>query len=189
MAAMSYAEKARLSNYEITEDSRGNEILIVRNAWMLYKNFAGDPAKNYKPGDHSRRFSLLLDEPVANDLKNLGWNVKKKDARNEDEDPYYITEVTVNLDCLYPPKFQLYTELNGQYNEPIDIDPVDFIKIDNGEIRIKAAEVVVSLAKTGGRYLQELRIYERPQRTGWLDGDYARKNAYRDDDEMPFEEE
>lgn len=183
MAAMSYAEKARLSNYEITEKGA----LVVRNAWMLYKNFAGDPAKNYKPGDHSRRFSLLLDEPVAKDLMNQGWNVKKKDARNEDEEPYYITEVTVNMECKYPPKIMLYTELNGEYNEPVEIDIADFIKIDNGEIRIKVAEVVVSLAKTGGRYLQELRIYERPQKSDWLDGNYARHNAYRDDEEIPFE--
>ena len=185
MAMMSDAEKARLSNYEITEKG----VLVVRNAFMKYKNLSGDPSKNYKPSDFSRRFSLLLDEPVAKDLIDMGWNVKKKDGREEGDDPYYITEVTVNLDCLYPPKLLLYTELNGQYNDPVEMTPDDLVKIDRGEIRIKSADLAVSLAKTGGRYLQELSVYERPQRTGWLEGDYARHNAYsNDEDEMPFGE-
>lgn len=192
MARLSEAERARLSNYELIEEERRNPVLVVRNAFLKYKNFAGDPEKNYNKKDPARKFCLIIDEPVAIDLISRGWNVRKRDPNNEGDEPYYLTEVTVNLDSLYPPTLQLFTELNGQYNEPIKIDPEDFIKIDRGEIRIKTVDVAISLAKGGGRYLQELSIYERPQRTGWLEGDYARHNAYQQadqDDEMPFDED
>jgi len=175
MARLSDAEKARLSFYEIID----NRHLGVKNAWMKYRNFAGNPDKNYKPSDTTRRFSLLIDEPVAQRLIELGWNVKKKDPSNEEEESYYITDVVVNMNSKWPPKITLVTEFNGETTEtPIDID--DLEKIDKGEIRIKRADLVVNLASGGGRYLDGLRIYERPSTGGWLDT--------ISDDEMPFEE-
>lgn len=183
MAAMSYAEKARLSNYEITEDGK----LVVYNAWMLYRNFAGDPAKNYKPSDTSRNFSLLLDEPIAKRLMELGWNVQTKDAKTEDDEPYYVTKVTINPNSKFPPKIFLFTALDGVMAKT-EMEIEDYYKIDNGEIRIKSADLAVSLAKAGGRYLQELKIYERPQKSGWLrDRNYEEAMGNERPEEIPFE--
>lgn len=167
MAAMSYAEKARLSNYEIE-----NGLLVVKNAWLLWRNFAGDPNKNYG----HRGFTLLLDETIAGQLIDLEWNVKKREPKNEGDEPYYITEVSVNPDCLYPPVFILYTEFNGKKSAR-EMTPDEIWKIDE-KIRIQRADVVVSRARQGGRYLQELRITERSQKSYFGD-EYAAYEVQR----------
>ena len=173
MASMSYAEKARLSNYEIDE----NGYLIVKNAWLLWRNFANDPNKNFGRWG----FTLLLDEDIANKLMADGWNIHVKQPRTPDEEPFYVTDVMIKTDCKWPPMFYLYTEFNGQksyremsYDEIGDLDE---------KIRIRRADVVVNRAGKGGRYLQELRVFERPQtsRLGYDD--------YSDYESLPFKEE
>ena len=162
MASMSYAEKAKLSNYELMD----NGTLVVRNAWLLWRNFAGDPNKNFG----HQGFTLLLDEEVAEQLIDAGWNVKKRMPQNEEDAPYYITEVSVKTDCKYPPVFILYTELNGEKGSH-EMGPDEIWQLDE-KIRIKKADLVVKLASKGGRYLQELRVTERSQKS-WFGDDYS----------------
>lgn len=174
--AMTYAEKARLSNYGIEDDGT----LVVKNAWMLWKNFAGAPDPMYHPQGGYRSFTLLLDEDTAQRLSDMGWNVKTKiNKNNPEEEPFYTTDVQVNFNCQRPPVFTLYTEFNGcKSQRALDIDELG--KIDDGKIRIQRVDLTVSLSRKGGRYLQEMRIIEKPQRSYFNDSDYADYADYTD---------
>ena len=174
MARIPYSEKAKTSNYEITE----NGALVVRNAWLPYKNFSAAPTK-VNPQGGKIGFSLLIDEPVARELISMGWNIKEKEGE-EGEDNYFITDVIVNPDSKWPPVFLLFTEFNGKKSSRT-IERDEFGKIDRG-FNIKRIDLVVSLARGGGRYLQEIRITERPQRSYFRDDEYAEYYDYDEED-------
>lgn len=182
MAYTSYAEKAKQSEFEIIE----NGDLVVRNAWMIYRNFAGAPDTFHPKGGY-RNFSLLIDEPTAKTLIDMGWHIKQKPGREDGDEDYYLTEVTINPDSKFPPRLTLYTEFNGKKGtRELTVD--DYAAIDK-DIRIQKADLIVHLARTGGRYLQELRLVEKPQRSYLNDDEYA--DYYYDSDdtyeEVPFD--
>jgi hypothetical protein len=78
----------------ITFAPRG--ILQIDDAKIIFKNFEGRGDKFNREGD--RNFSLLIQDPdTADALIREGWNVKIKDARDEDEGPFMRLPVKVKF--------------------------------------------------------------------------------------------
>ena len=97
----------------------------------MYKNFEGRPDRfNVKGG--KRSFNLVLSEIAANELKELGWNVKEKPPRDEDEDTLYTTEIVINMDSKYPPKLYICSEKNGR-KRMVRLDSSTVKELDSGE--------------------------------------------------------
>ncbi len=82
-------------------------ILQIDDARIIWPNFAGHGDKYNREGD--RHFTLLIDnEEVANAMiedKNkygVGWNVRIKPPRDEDEDPFITMKVKVKFSASGP---------------------------------------------------------------------------------------
>lgn len=69
------------------------ENITIRDARLIFRNFAGKEAKYNREGD--RNFCVLLDPDVARRLDADGWNVKTLKAREEGdpEQPYLQVSV------------------------------------------------------------------------------------------------
>lgn len=71
------------------------ETETLRDAALIFKNFAGEAKKFNLEG--VRNFSVMLGEETALYLLEKGWNVKKLERREEDEQQLYHLKVAVNF--------------------------------------------------------------------------------------------
>ena len=84
--------------------------LIMENAKIRFRNFAGRPDEYTREGDRS--FALVIeDEDLADKLREDGWNVKMRLPKEEGAEPWYYLKVKVNFDGI-PPKIVEVTSLN-----------------------------------------------------------------------------
>ena len=75
--------------------------ISVENARIIFRNFAGKESKFNAKG--KRNFCLVLDNDVAEDLKDIGWNIKYLSPRDPDDVPQAYLQVAVAFDN-FPPK-------------------------------------------------------------------------------------
>ena len=196
---MSLLDQAQLSGFK----KLVNGDLSVENAVIIWTNFAGKPTKFVQNGG-KRTFALVLTETVADELKNEGWNVKKREGREEGDDPLYFTEIAVNLEGRFPPKIMLLTEFHGVKSgnalnehsigqlDVIDIETVDMIihpyehnfsSVSKIKGYLKA--IYITQAKDenfGGKYsdYETLKVNEEGSITEEL------YSATPEDDDVPF---
>ena len=115
----------------IKDETTGHEYLQVEHAVIMYKNFAGSPDR-FNVNGGKRTFNLVLSESAAQELKELGWNVKEKAPRNADEDFLYTTEIVVNMNARRKPKLWLCTDKNGK-KRMSELDESTMSLLDDGE--------------------------------------------------------
>ena len=85
----------------------------IENARIIFRNFEG--AKDDFNAEGKRNFHVVLTEDQANELREIGVNVKIRAPREEGDEPTYHAKVNVNLESNYPPKVYLVTETeNGE---------------------------------------------------------------------------
>ena len=109
--------------YKVTDN------LVIENARIRYRNFAGRGTQYNREGD--RNFCVLIDDPeTAQALADQGWNVRAKEARNEGEDPTHYIQVTVSYKNI-PPKVYL---VRGK-KKPLLLDEESIASLDYAEIR------------------------------------------------------
>lgn len=106
-------------------------LLTIENAQIIFRNFSGKPGQYNREGN--RNFCVIVDEDVAEQLREDGWNVKEAKPRYEDDDTTYYIQVKVNFDSDRPPK--VIVSSNGvktrMDEETIDaLDSIDFQRVD-----------------------------------------------------------
>ena len=80
----------------------------IENAQLRFRNFAGRGSEYNAEGD--RNFAVLLDEDLAEQLLQDGWNVKRLKPREDDENPEGTPYLTVKVRFEpYPPIIQMIT--------------------------------------------------------------------------------
>ena len=165
-----------------------NGILIVKDASILFSNFAGAPDIYHATGGN-RVFNLVLSDDFAQELKNIGWNVKP--IENQDGDITYMTEIRVNMDSSWPPMVVLYSEFRGKRTATrLDADTIG--RLDTGrynsiKLAINPHEHNVGNFKYKG-YLREMRLIAEPT-DGYfseMDAEYMGFNN-AEPEELPFQ--
>lgn len=112
-------------------DGNNRTYLSIEHAILMYKNFEGRPTK-FDPKGGKRTVNVVLSNEAAQELKDLGWNVKEKAPRDVDEDWLYTTEIVINMESQYPPKIYLCTEKKGKKRMALlDSDTIKLL--DTGE--------------------------------------------------------
>lgn len=128
--------------------------IVVRDAKIIFKNFAGEEKKFNAPGN--RNFNLVVTD-IHEALEADGWNVKRLKFREDDPDyvPDWVLEVTVSFKGRPPRIIYNRTDESGELlgmeldEEDVDVlDKVPFVKADvvirpyewevNGNTGIKA---------------------------------------------------
>lgn len=118
--------------------------LIMENAKIRFRNFAGRPDEFTREGDRS--FALVIeDEDLANKLREDGWNVKMRLPKEEGAEPWYYLKVKVNFDGI-PPKIVEVTSLN---RVALNEDTVGIL--DTAELKSVDVEVSPYHWEIGGR--------------------------------------
>lgn len=112
------------------------KIVSIENAHIFMRNFSGAPTK-FQPNGGVRSFCLGLDEDLANEMANDGWNVKWPRTRRDDEDSYgpYIS-VAVSF-RFYPPEIVLITSSGQQKLDESTIGIIDGADIESVDLSIR----------------------------------------------------
>lgn len=108
--------------------------ISVENARIIFRNFAGKESKFNAKG--KRNFCLVLDNDVAENLKDIGWNIKYLSPRDPDDVPQAYLQVAVAFDN-FPPKIWLITggkktELNEE-----TVSVLDYAEIENVDVIVR----------------------------------------------------
>jgi len=108
--------------------------ISVESARIIFRNFAGKESKFNAKG--KRNFCLVLDNDVAEDLKDIGWNIKYLSPRDPDDAPQAYLQVAVAFDN-FPPKIWLIT--GGKKTELTDetVSVLDYAEIENVDVIVR----------------------------------------------------
>lgn len=132
---MNISNKVKDSIFEVLP----NGDIKVENAVILWPNFSGKPTEMNSAGG-KRTFCLMLNEELADRLREEGWNIKDRPPRDPDDYPFIFTEIVVNMDSRFPPEVWLRTEFRGRPSM-IQLNEETIGQLD--DIQIVGADLVI----------------------------------------------
>lgn len=151
-------------------NTRGN-ILEIEDARIIYRNFEGNPSKYNREGD--RNFAVIIpNDEICQELVNMGWNVKIKPPREEDDAPFMFLPVKVKFNNRGP---GAYLESGGKVTRLTEesIGILDEIDIASVSMDVRPYDWEVN-GKTGrSAYLQAINVIQNIDRFGAM---YAEKD-------------
>lgn len=137
-------------------------ILQIDDARIIWRNFAGVGDKYNREGD--RHFTLLIDnEELADALVNdkneygVGWNVRVKPPRDEDEAPFITMKVKVKFTGRGPNVYLKTGDAMIRLDEE-GIECLDKIDIASVDLDIRPYDDVVSGKPFRAAYLQSMCV-------------------------------
>ncbi|ADD81076.1 single strand annealing protein [Rhodococcus phage ReqiPoco6] len=138
-----------------------NGQLLVENAQIIFRNFAGKEGMYNAEGD--RNFCLLLEPELAEALMRDGWNVKHLKAREEGDEPQAYIQVSIkyrgrNGNAVRPPSIVMITS-KGRSNLDEDMcEMIDWVDIANVDLIVRPFEWSVN-GKSGIKaYLKAIYV-------------------------------
>ena len=137
-------------------------ILQIDDARIIYRNFSGEGSKFNREGD--RNFSLIIDDPaIADELVAQGWNVKIREPREEEDNPFIHLPVKVKFNDRGPRIYLITGDRRNELDEESVgiLDNVDIISVDL-DIRPYDWEVNGKTGRTA--YLHSMRVIQEVDR-------------------------
>ena len=102
---------------------RVNDNIIMENARVIFRNFAGKEGKYSRAG--ARNFCVIIDDPeLAQRLADEGWNIRILPPRDEGDDPKHYLQVAVSFENIPPKVFMITRKAKTQLDEE-SIDTLD----------------------------------------------------------------
>lgn len=150
--------------------------IVVENARLIFKNFAGEESKFNRAGN--RNFCVILDGDSAEDLRQIGWNVKALRPREDEDEPTYYLQVTVAFGN-FPPKVVMISGKTKTVLDEESIDTLDYAEIANVDLIIRPYHWEVNGKEGIKAYLKTMYVT--------IEQDvFAGKYDCLDDEDLPF---
>jgi hypothetical protein len=124
---------------------------------IVFRNFAGKEGQYNREGD--RNFAVLLDDTIANQMAEDGWNIKWLRPREEDEDesPQAYLQVSVSYKGR-PPRVVLITSRGRTNLDEHSIEMLDWADIQNVDLIVRPYEWTVNQKSGIKAYLQSIYV-------------------------------
>ena len=138
------------------------DILMIDEAQIKYKNFAGRASDYNREGD--RNFALIIPtQDMADELIERGWNVRIKPGRMEGDLPNMYLPVAVKFND-YGPNVYLVTGKKQRQLSERDISMLDKIEILSVDMDIRPYDY--NMRGNVGRkaYLKSMRVVQNVDR-------------------------
>lgn len=150
--------------------------IVVENARLIFKNFAGEESKFNRAGN--RNFCVIFDGDSAEDLRQMGWNVKALRPREDEDEPTYYLQVTVAFGN-FPPKVIMISGKTKTVLDEESIDTLDYAEIANVDLIIRPYHWEVNGKEGIKAYLKTMYVT--------IEQDvFAGKYDCLDDEDLPF---
>ena len=122
-----------------------NGNIAIENAHIMFRNFRGEASKFNAAG--KRNFCVRLDQDIADQMIDDGWNVKFLRPREEGDEPTPYIQVAVSFDNIEPNIFAITGHHKNRLNSDT-IDILDYAEIENIDLIIRPYNWEVN-GKTG----------------------------------------
>ncbi len=171
------------STMQFIANERGKEQLVIDNAKLKFHNFAGTQTEFNVKGN--RNIDVILpDNDMAVEMSRKGWNVKVRQPRGNEEEPYYTLNIKVNMDSKWPPRI-VQVNRNKQIHYDADmLNGLDDLNItDIGLVINGSAWENERFGKGIKAYLDQMYFRLAPSVFG---NKYDVDDSAEDDEEIPF---
>ena len=114
---------------ELTINPRG--VLQIDDARIIFRNFSGEAGQYNREGD--RNFALVIPtQEIADELTHEGWNVRVRESRDPDGEPYMYLPVKVKFNDRGP---NVYLKSGRSVNRLDEstvgmLDDIDILSVD-----------------------------------------------------------
>lgn len=119
--------------------------VVFQDCRILFRNFSGREGQYNREGQ--RNFTLVLDNDIAAQMQEDGWNIKYLRPRDIDEEPQAIVNVEVSYKKR-PPRIVLITQHHGSLvktDVPEDLlNILDWVEIANVDLILNPSHWEVS---------------------------------------------
>lgn len=129
--------------------------LIIENAQLVLRNFAGRESKYNPPGQ--RNFGVIISPEMADGLTAQGWNIRSLNSRDPDSPPTPFIPVAVSFQP-YPPRIHYVTSKQHTVLGEEEVSLLDVTDIVRCDVVINPSRWNVR-GQTGIKaYLRELYV-------------------------------
>jgi hypothetical protein len=128
---------------------------MVEDARIIFRNFTGKEGQYNREGD--RNFAVVLDDEIAHQMLEDGWNVRYLQPREEGELATPYIQVSVNFSNR-PPRVVMLTSTARTNLGEDSVDVLDWADIQTADLIARGYEWTVN-GKSGVKaYLQSLFV-------------------------------
>lgn len=133
--------------------------VLMEGVTIVFKNFKGKEGQYNAEGD--RNFGVLLDDDIAQQMAEDGWNVKMLNPRedaDEGEEPRPFLPVAAEYRKGKPPTIVMITERGRTHLDVDTVETLDWVDIKNVDLIVRPSNWEVN-GKTGVKaYLQSMYV-------------------------------
>lgn len=134
---------------------RSSRQVLIEDAQILFRNFGGAESPKNRKGD--RNFCVILDDDIAADLLEDGWNVKRLKPKEEEDNPPFFLQVKVKFD-IRPPRIVMITSAGSVNLNAETVETLDYAEIAKCDVLINPYDWDVNGATGTTAYLKSMYV-------------------------------